>query len=102
MQYTIHVGENPIILEHDDLDGTINVDDLTIIDTSNIFGEAVTISAAVNRIGLLKSEVEARMAETKLEYKIYEGTYKAKLRRQAANNGGFYLVRVHQISSVKQ
>lgn len=94
MQYTIHVGNNPITLEHDDLESTINVDDLTIIDTSNIFGEAVTISAAVNRIGLLKSEVEAKMAEAKLEYKIYEGSFKAKLRRQAANNGNFYTIRV--------
>ena len=94
MQYTIHIGENPIILEHDNMESTINVDDLTIIDTSNIFGEAVTISAAVNRIGLLKSEVEAQMAEAKLEYKIYEGTFKAKLRKQAANNSGFYTIRV--------
>ena len=94
MKYTIHIGATPIILEHDDLDGNINVDDLTKIDTSNIFGEAVTISAAVNRIGLLKSEVSARMAETKLEYKIYEGEFKSKLRRQAANNAGFYTQRV--------
>ena len=69
MQYTIHVGDKPIIIEHDDLESTINVDDLTKINPSNIFGEAVTISAAVNRIGLLKSEVEGIMAETKLEYK---------------------------------
>lgn len=94
MKYTIHVGENPITLEHDNLDSTINVDDLTIIDTSNIFGEAVTISAAVNRIGLLKSEVEARMAHAKLEYKIYEGEFKAEKRKQAANNGNFYTLRV--------
>lgn len=94
MQYTIHVGTTPIILEHDNLDSTINVDDLTKIDTSNIFGEAVTISAAVNRIGLLKAEVEGLMAETKLEYKIYEGNFKSKLRKEAANNSGYYTMRV--------
>ena len=94
MKYTVHIGDTPIVLEHDNLDSTINVDDLTKIDTSNLFGEAVTISAAVNRIGLLKSEVEANMAETKLEYKIYEGNLKSKLRHQAANNSGFYLIRV--------
>lgn len=94
MKYTIHIGENPITLEHDNLDSTINVDDLTKIDTSNIFGEAVTISAAVNRIGLMKAELEGRMAETKLEYKLYEGTFKAELRRQASNDSGFYTMRV--------
>tara|TARA_R110001606_G_scaffold399171_1_gene581283 strand:- start:10932 stop:11465 length:534 start_codon:yes stop_codon:yes gene_type:complete len=94
MQYTIHVGDTPIILEHDNLDSTINVDDLTIIDATNIFGEAVTISAAVNRIGLLKSEVEAKMATAKLEYKIYEGTFKSKKRKEAVDNAGFYTLRV--------
>ena len=94
MKYTIHIGDKPIVLEHDDLDSSINVDELTKIDVGNVYGDAVTISAAVNRIGLLKAEVEALMATTKLEYKIYEGEYKAKLRKQAANNSGFYLVRV--------
>lgn len=94
MKYTIHIGDNPITLEHDNFESRINVDDLTKIDTSNLFGEAVTISAAVNRIGLLKAEVGALMAETKLEYKLYEGNFKADLRRQAASNSGFYMMRV--------
>jgi len=95
MKYTIHVGEYPIVLEHDNIDASINVDDLTKIDTSNLFGEAVTISAAVNRIGLLKAEVGAIMAESKLQYKMYEGIYKSKLRHQAAGNSGFYTIRVN-------
>lgn len=94
MKYTIHIGNSPIILEHDNIDSTINVDDLTTIDTGNIMGEAVTISAAVNRIGLLKSEVEARMSEAKLEEKIYIGSFIAKLRKQAAQNGGKFTMRV--------
>lgn len=94
MKYTVHVGDTPITLEHDNIDDTINVDDLTKIDTSNIFGEAVTISAAVNRIGLLKSEVGARMAEAKLAEKIYIGNFQAKLRKEAANNNGSYTMTV--------
>tara|TARA_R110000822_G_scaffold161_3_gene768 strand:- start:26055 stop:26591 length:537 start_codon:yes stop_codon:yes gene_type:complete len=94
MKYTIHVGEYPITLEHGNLDRNIDVDDLTIIDTSNIFGEHTTISAAVNRIGLLKAEVEAQMALSKMEYKLYEGTFKNNLRKEAANNNGKYKIRV--------
>jgi hypothetical protein len=94
MKYTIHVGNKPIILEHGDFDSIINVDDLTRIDTSNIFGEAVTISAAVNRIGLLKAEVESNMADIKLEIKVFEGNYRSKLRKQASRGSGSYSMRV--------
>lgn len=94
MKYTIYIGNKPITLEHADLDKSINVDDLTIIDTSNIFGEAVTISASVNRIGMLKAEVEARMAEAKLDEKIYEGQFISKLRKEASQNLGKYKMRV--------
>jgi hypothetical protein len=94
MEYNIKIGSQDITLVHDDLDGTINVDELTKIDTSNIFGDAVTISAAVNRIGLIKAEVAALMAEARLEYKFYEGTYKNKLRKQAVANSGFYTMRI--------
>jgi len=94
MKYEIYIGEQLITLEHGSLDRNINVDDLTIIDTSNIFGEHVTISAAVNRIGLIKSEVESLLAIAKMEYKLYEGNFKNNLRKEAFNNSGKYKVRV--------
>lgn len=90
MRYTIHIGNKPIILEHDNLDSTINIDDLTTVDTSNLFGEAVTVSAAANRIGLLRSEVESNMALAKLELKIFEANFRSRLRKQAAENSGFF------------
>jgi len=94
MEYKINVGGQEITLYHDNMDSSINVDDLTKIDVGNIYGDAVTISAAVNRIGLIKAEVEALVGETKLDYKIYEGQFRAKLRKQAANNAGFYTIRI--------
>ncbi len=94
MEYPIRIGDQDIILYHDNLDSTINVDELTRIDVGNIYGDCVTITAAVNRIGLIKAEVEALMGRAKLNYKIYEGEFKAKLRKQAANDNGFYKVRI--------
>jgi len=91
---TIHVNGKPIVLEHDNMDSLINVDDLTTIDTSNIFGEVVTISAATNRIGILKAEVEGAMAEARLEEKIYIGKFISNLRKQASQNGGKYKMQV--------
>lgn len=94
MEYTIHKGTIPITLVHDDLDATINVDSLTKIDTSNIFGEHVTISAAVNRIGLLKAEVQKVMDTAKLDIKIFEGEFKGERRKEAMNNAGKFKIRV--------
>lgn len=94
MKYKIFIGDNPITLEHDNLDNTINVDSMTTIDTGNIFGEHVTISAVVNRIGLLKAEAEKVLAEAHLDYKVFEGRYKSKLRKEAAKNKGFFTLRI--------
>lgn len=93
MKYTIHVGNKPIVLEHGNLDDLIDVDSLTIIDVSNIFGEAVTISAAANRIGMLKAEVEERLSQSKLDLKVFEADFKAQLRAEANNNGGKFNIR---------
>jgi len=96
MKYTIHIGDQPIALEHDNIDSTINVDELTTINTSNLFGEAVTASASANRIGLLKAEVEKILADAKLELKIYEAEFRADRRKEAANpaNNGCYIIKV--------
>jgi hypothetical protein len=94
MEYKIQIGQQEITLSHENFDDVINVDDLTRIDTSNLFGEAVTISAATNRIGLLKAEVGGIMADLKLEIKIFEGAYKSKLRSEASKNSGNYTIRV--------
>lgn len=92
MQQEIRIGEKVLTLEFGLIDDVINVDDLTKIDTSNIFGEAVTISAAVNRIGLMMSEVGANLADLKLDCKLYENDYRNKLRAQASKNAGNYVI----------
>lgn len=94
MEYNISLPDGVIKLQHDNFESIINVDDLTTINTSNLFGEAVTISAAVNRIGLLKSEVEGSVASLKLELKIFEGNFRNKLRKEAYKNSGSYTVRI--------
>lgn len=92
MQQEIRIGEQTLILEFGLIDDVINVDDLTKIDTSNIFGESVTISAAVNRIGIMMSEVGSNLASAKLDCKLYENDFRNKLRAQASKNSGSYTI----------
>lgn len=94
MKYTIYKGKHPLTLEHDNIPSTINVDELTIINTSNIFGEATVGNAQANRIGLLKAECQEIMDKARLDRKIYESEFKAKVRRDALKNGGKYKMNV--------
>jgi len=92
MKYTINVGNIPIELQHDDFESVINVDDLTKIDTSNIFGEAVTADASANRIGLMQAELDSQLADLHLDRKILQGQIKEKLRAQASADKGLYTI----------
>lgn len=94
MQQEIRIGEQTLTLEFGLIDNIINVDDLTIIDTSNLFGEAVTVSAAVNRIGLMKSEIDSVLAGLKLDLRLFENNFRNSLRAEASKNAGSYTIQV--------
>lgn len=94
MKYKINIGGIDITLEHQDFDRSIDVDSLTTIDTSNLFGEHVTVSAALNRVGLLKAQAEELMSDAKLNLSVYEAQWKNNKRLEANQNGGKYKIRV--------
>ncbi len=52
------------------------------------------MSSVVNRVGLLKAEVGAMMANAKLQIKLFEGNFKAQLRKQASVSSGYYNIEV--------
>ena len=97
MKTIIHIDSQPLELVMADFDSEIDVDEITSIDYSNLFGEAVTISTLLNRIGILKARAEAIYAEKKLEFDIYEATQRKRLRREAAMNSNYFKVDDQQI-----
>jgi len=68
-------GDKFIILKLPDFDVDIDMDDILKIDYTNILGEVLTFSAILNRIGILRAEMDDAMAKAKFALEVY----KAKL-----------------------
>lgn len=88
----VHLDNKVIQLKFRDFDSEINVDELTSIDYSNLYGEAVTVSALLNKVGLFKAEAEHSYNDQKLSLDIYEANLRKDIRREAAENSGKILI----------
>jgi hypothetical protein len=82
----IHSKDKIISLSFEDFPDEINVDEITRIDYSNLYGEAITISTLLNKIGILKSEVETVVEELKLDLEIYEAEKTRFIREKAVKD----------------
>ena len=85
---TIPFEDQIVIINFGDFDDSIDIDQFTSIDYSNLFGESVTVSALLNRFGLLKATAESYLSRTKLDLDIYTANLQKKYRREANVNGG--------------
>lgn len=92
MNTVVHIGGRPIILLSEDVEENIDIDSLCKIDHSNLYGEIVTISALLNKIGIWKSEAESILARSKLECEIYESNLRKEIRIEANNHQGKFKV----------
>ncbi len=83
MEKTIKIPlEDKIVtLTVDDGDGHLDTEDILRIDYSNIIGEMLTFPVIVNRIGILKSQMEASLREKKFEVDIYKANLAENLRK---------------------
>lgn len=88
MKKVVHIGENDIVLISKDIIDELDMDQITSIDHSNLYGEIVTCSVLLNKIGLLKAEVEAQYNYDKMNCEIYESKLRESLRRESILNGG--------------
>ncbi len=71
------------------LDLNIDINELTQIDYSNLYGELITVSTLVNKIGIIRAEAEGVMDTAKLECKIKYASldeyYRKNLRYEHTN-----------------
>jgi hypothetical protein len=84
----VHLSKSMLTLTFDFFDDDVDVDDLTRIHYHNIFGEVVTVSTLLNKIGLIRAEAEESYEQKKLERVIYEAETSKRLRRESVENGG--------------
>jgi len=86
MQTVVHLGGKMITLSQKDFEEFLNVDDLLVIDASNIYGEKVTVPALLNQVGILKAQAERVHSEKKLEADIYEAEFRQSTRKSAVSS----------------
>lgn len=97
MEILVHFNDVPVTLVTNGFEETVDIDKLTSIDYSNLYGEAVTVSALLNKVGLLRAEAERAVSEKKLEKEVYEADMKKGLRREANRNGGKFTIEDEEI-----
>jgi len=82
----IHTKDSMIKLLKRSVDEPIDLDEITRIDYSNIFGEIITISALLNRIGNMKAEMEEQLNLEKLDVEIFEAQKRAEHNKRLASD----------------
>lgn len=97
MEILVHFNDVPVTLVTNGFEETVDIDKLTSIDYSNLYGEAVTVSALLNKVGLLRAEAERAVSEKKLEKEVYEADLKKGWRREANRNGGKFTIEDEEI-----
>lgn len=97
MEILVHFNDFLVTLVTNGFEETVDIDKLTSIDYSNLYGEAVTVSALLNKVGLLRAEAERAVSEKKLEKEVYEADMKKGWRREANRNGGKFTIEDEEI-----
>ncbi len=77
-----------VILKLPSFDAEVNVDDIMKIDYSNIIGELITFPVILNRIGLLRAEMEEIAKNKKFEAQVYEAQLKQHYRNKGITRTG--------------
>ena len=87
-QTVLDFNGKPVVLVFNAFEDELNLDELTSIDYANLYGEAVTISALLAKLGIMRAEAEKHLSECKLDYDICEAKLRKSHRKFAANSGG--------------
>ena len=84
----IPIGEKIVVLKSEDWDDeVVDMDEISKIDYSNLFGELVTVSALLNKVGILRADAEHNVNDFKLQLSIFESQTRKGIIREALAAG---------------
>lgn len=83
---TINLKEKVVVLRYEEFDTDVDVDDLTKVHYENLFGDMVTVSTLLNKVGILKANFENSLSVNKLEFEIYVAGLRKMYRGNAVQN----------------
>lgn len=83
----VNFNEKIVTMKVAEFDTDIDMDDVLKIDYGNIIGEVLTFPVIVNRVGILRAELENKVNNEKFEIEIYGAKLSEMFRKNAASNG---------------
>lgn len=83
----IHGSEKVVCLKFKEIPDDIDVDTITKIDYSNLYGEIVTAPSLLNKLGILKSQSEAILKEEEIDCKVLEAQWDEDIRKKLIGQG---------------
>ena len=99
MKLVRNIGDKAIVLISNDLKNELDMDAVTSIDHSNLYGEIATSSVLLNKVGLLRAQAESEYEAAKLEFSVHKAQLSTEIRRESIVNAG--KVKVEDIGLVK-
>lgn len=78
----IVIGGQRLVLNYTPFNTDVDIDEVSSIQYHNLFGEIVTVSALLNRAGILKAELESDAERFKMALEVKA----AQLRKRARDN----------------
>lgn len=79
---TIELPTKMVVLTLTAFDTDIDADEIANIQYHNIIAEILTFPVIMNRVGNLKADMENIVAETKLDFDIFEASHQEKKRKE--------------------
>ena len=82
----INLKNKIVLLKIDNFDGEIDMDDLLKIDYSNILGEVLTFPVLMNRIGILRADMQNVLSAEEFDLKVYAAKIGEMLRKNLSKS----------------